>query len=49
LGPDDEVANEGASTEGGAGETASETEAEKPEAEEDEDGFVSSKDMFDEM
>jgi len=51
LGPDDEAAaeGEGASTEG---ETASETkepEAEAPEAEEDEDGFVSSADMLNEM
>jgi len=61
LGPDDETAEaadgEEATTENTSaseasakeGEASKEPEAEKPEAEEDEDGFVSSKDMFDEM
>jgi len=59
LGPDDEAAEgeeatteDATSTEGAAipeAEASKEPEAEKAEAEEDEDGYVSSKDMFDEM
>jgi len=53
LGPDDEVAaeteGEGASTEGETSSETKEPKAEAPEAEEDEDGFVSSADMLNEM
>lgn len=50
LGPDDEPTPEGG--EAGSTDDASDSaqaEESKPEAEEDEDGTVSSKDMFDEM
>ena len=52
LGPDaDEETEGGESAEGDVSKTEETTDPvqEKPEAEEDEDGFVSSKDMFDEM